>query len=179
MEYEIKLKIKDLDEARILLDEKAVFLREILQEDIYFKSPIRDFGLTDEALRLRIENGKSMLTYKGPRIRTEAVKAREEIEVLVNDADAMTHILEKLGFKPFAVLRKRRRIYKYHNAYISLDNVEKIGYFIEIELIEGKPEKIFDLIADLGLSRYKTEDKTYLEMFLELNRKTGEVPRDC
>ena len=45
------------------------------ERDLYFNHPLRDFGETDEALRLRLVSGRCLITYKGPKI---SMKQRPE-----------------------------------------------------------------------------------------------------
>jgi adenylate cyclase, class 2 len=50
------------------------------QVDRYFNHPCRDFGVTDEALRLRRTDDALAITWKGPRLDATA-KTRREIEL--------------------------------------------------------------------------------------------------
>ncbi|RLE83962.1 MAG: class IV adenylate cyclase, partial [Thermoprotei archaeon] len=86
-EYEIKIKVENLEKIRKKLQEmNANFLGVIEELDIYFQHPCRDFRRTDEALRVRIYNDKLELTYKGPKISDE-IKAREEINIELRHED--------------------------------------------------------------------------------------------
>ena len=69
---------------------------ELDQVDIYYSHPVRDFGLTDEALRLRSENDRSVITYKGPKMDTDT-KMREEVELGIEDLELMSLVLERLA----------------------------------------------------------------------------------
>ena len=61
----------------------GVFVKQEVQEDVYYNHPLRDFRETDEALRVRSIDGRHYLCYKGPRLSGKA-KVREEIEVTVD-----------------------------------------------------------------------------------------------
>jgi adenylate cyclase class 2 len=112
------------------------------QTDTYFSHPHRDFSLTDEALRVRSVDGRVQITYKGKRAQA-AVKIREELELPVGpveDAEARTiELLERLGFRLLARLRKRRSTYGWGDGpsaiLICLDEVDELGAFVEIELL--------------------------------------------
>lgn len=138
-------------------------------EDIYFSHPSRDFGKTDEALRLRKMDGRAELTYKGPRMRMEHTKAREEITVPVGDPLGTQRIVERLGFQEKHVVSKRRATYVLDKLRVEIDEVEGLGQFIELELITEEPQRAEALIAmaqeQLGLER--GEPRTYLEMIIE------------
>lgn len=147
----------------------AEFVSEEETEDIYFRHPGRDFGKTDEALRLRKREGVSELTYKGPRMRFEHTKAREELTLRTGDALAAQRIVERLGFTEFMTIRKKRRNFKYDKIRIALDQVDGLGEYVELELITEEPKRAEALIEQMRseLSLSDLEPKTYLELILE------------
>src|SRR5262249_14012671 len=71
-----------------------------------------------------------------------------------------------LGYRPVAVVRKRRRIYEWtrdgFTIHASLDDVESVGRFIEIEIVadESKYEAaraiVFGVAAELQLGATAT-----------------------
>src|SRR4029077_7096283 len=76
----------------------------ILESDQLFDRATGELTHGDQILRLRRrgpgEGGAGgTVTYKGPAVR-ERYKSREEIEFQVSDADAFTHLLERLGYLP-------------------------------------------------------------------------------
>jgi len=169
IELEVKVPCTDLVglEGRL----KALGARHVEdldQVDLYFSHPVRDFGSTDEALRLRRENERSRVTYKGPKL-DQDTKMREEIELEVEDLDRMSVLLERVGFKPYLKVVKRRTVYDLEGMHFCLDRVEGLGDFVEMEyqgedLSAGK-EMIMDLKARLGLKG--NERRSYLELLLE------------
>ncbi len=147
-------------------------ISEESMEDVYFSHPGRDFGKTDEAFRLRKKNGGSELSYKGPRMSSERTKAREEINLRIDDALTAQRIIERLGFKEVCVVRKNRKSYTLDKMRVDVDDVEGLGEFVELEILTESPEKTSELfeLARSELSLDKLEQKTYLEMIL--NRKS-------
>jgi len=173
-EYELKLKIDDPEDVRKKLSYLgASFQGAIIEIDHYYQHPCRDFSETDEALRVRDLGGIIELTYKGPREKAE-IKAREEVtaRVVKEDLEKLKLILEKLGFTPLARVVKQREVYLYDPYLITIDNVEDLGTFMEIELRtrrvsrEEAENMIRDFLETLGIMGEKVE-KTYLEMILE------------
>jgi adenylate cyclase class 2 len=138
-------------------------------EDIYFAHPSRDFGKTDEALRLRKREDGAELTYKGPRIHADGAKAREEITLKTDNPLTMQRIVERLGFKESYALKKTRTSYLLDKLRVDIDDVEGLGEFVELEVLTESPERSKQLLelarAELGLE--KLEPKTYLEMIIE------------
>lgn len=151
----------------------AELVAEHEMEDLYFRHPSRDFGETDEALRLRRAGAVSELTYKGPRMRMEHTKAREEITLPAVDPLAAQRIVERLGFREFMTVRKTRREYRYDKIRVAVDSVDGLGEYIELELITEEPMRAAALIEkmrmDLGLS--EPEPRTYLELLKENGAK--------
>lgn len=138
-------------------------------DDIYFSHPGRDFGKTDEALRLRKHDDSSEINYKGPRLKLENIKAREEITIKVDNSLAAQRIIERLGFKEVCSIRKKRASYTYDKMRIDLDDVEGLGEFVEIEILTESPERsslLFETVTK-ELALEKPEPKTYFEIILE------------
>lgn len=175
IEVEVKAHINNFDNVKNKLDEIGARKTETEHQiDTYFNNPqFRDFEKTDEALRIRnrtINNEKSIiLTYKGAKM-DEVSKTRKEIEVSVEDYEKMSSILENLGFKPVADVEKERTTYLFKEYIISLDNVIKVGKFVEIEKdvkegenFEDALNEIFQIYKELGIEG-GFERKSYLEL---------------
>ncbi len=139
---------------------------DVVEEDVYYQHPCRDFAETDEALRVRRAGGRCELTYKGPK-EGGTVKARREETVEVGDCKAIDAILEALGFRKVAVVRKKRSYYRMPGVVVSLDEVEGLGCFAEVEAREGGEATVLEALKLLGLDRYPSTTKSYLELLLE------------
>ncbi len=164
MEVEIKAKIEDSEEFEEKIKKMgATFVKEITEEDCYYNHPCRNFADTDEALRIRND---FTLTYKGPKVDSDT-KSREEYYIKFDSMEKMEQILEKLGFTKVAEVKKRRKYYKLGELNITIDFVENLGKFTEIECIgEYGPcrEKVMLLVKELNLKNL--ERKSYLELVL-------------
>lgn len=178
-EVEIKIKVKgDLIQGR-LKELGAVKKGRITQKDTYFQHPNRDFGKTDEALRVRVlEAQRAQLTYKGPKI-GQIGKIREEIEADLQDVDKTVLILKALGFRAVGEVRKVREIWDYEGLEAALDRVDGLGDFLELEVIvaQGNKEDALNLavkrLEKLGLDPKKEIRKSYLELLQE--KRGGEL----
>ncbi len=73
------------------------------------------------------------MTYKGPRDIKARVKSRLEIQTHVADAKAMRSLLQAVGLAPTITVRKRRTSYRLGRCMVELDELPKIGCFVEIE----------------------------------------------
>jgi adenylate cyclase class 2 len=178
IEVEVKAKIDSFDEMEELLEEiGAAKTKKEFQEDIYFASPIVDFAKTDEALRIRTtkENDKTniFITYKGPKIDKKS-KTRKEIEMTIEEAQKCSDIFEAIGFKKVRTVRKNRQYYNYENFEISLDDVEGLDPYMEIEIALNDGEdysdaqnSIFRLFEKLGVTD-GFERTSYMELLENL-----------
>jgi len=152
---------------------------EVFEEDIYYQHPCRDFAETDEALRLRRAGGTVELTYKGPKRLVGGSKAREEVTVRVDpgEAERLDRLLDRLGFRRAARVAKRREYYRLGSVSVSLDEVEGLGCFVEIEYrggggVEEASRSIEEAAERLGLRGKPRVYKSYLELLLERSRST-------
>ncbi len=168
MEVEVKARIDDMNKIIEKIEKlHAEFIGEEEQEDYYFTHPCRDFKESDESLRVRFSKSGTYLTYKGKRTSRE-IKTREEIEVKVDEN--ILELLGKLSFKLYMKIKKFRKIYRYGDLEICIDNVESLGNFMEIEGIGEKEiyeKKVLDLAQKIGISEF--ENKTYLELMEDKN----------
>ncbi|MFC1669614.1 class IV adenylate cyclase [Spirochaetota bacterium] len=169
LEVEIKAHCPDhqtIIDKLISLD--AQYIHSLKQDDIYFSHPSRDFNRTDEAFRIRRVNDKIFITYKGPKLGEEA-KSRIEEEVEIDNFQSMKRIAQHLGFIEFGTVSKVREVYCLGEIEICIDKVEKLGDFIELEIISSHREEaekeLFKLASTLGLDRF--ERKSYLELLYE------------
>jgi adenylate cyclase class 2 len=154
------------------------------EADHYFNAPDRDFARTDEALRLRRIGTANRVTYKGPK-RPGRGKTRTELEVPLADGDTVAadclQLLTHLGYRPVAVVRKRRRIYHLQRdgfaLEVCLDEVDGLGHFAEIEIQAPEQREheaqavLLAVAAELGLTT--DERRSYLEMLLAAREKGG------
>jgi adenylate cyclase class 2 len=136
LEIELKVRIPSLDPVREQLKRKnAQFCGRVHEHDIYYNAPHRDFATTDEAVRVRYTDDHAVVTYKGPKIKKFGLKAREELNFAVESGTAFETMLARLGFTRTTEVNKWRENYRLDTASISLDSVDELGTFAEIEVI--------------------------------------------
>ncbi len=183
MDYEVERKYWTHDPQAIELKLSKMGLETgptLEQIDRYFSHPARDFGQTDEALRIRSVGSKNYVTYKGARI-DSTTKTRRELELALNDGETYRGEFEKLlsllGFEPVMTIRKlRRKAYCRWEGYVvevSFDEIDELGTFVEIETtsdlesLDRAKAALASFAEHLQLSR--PECRSYLELMqLEL-----------
>jgi len=166
VETEVKLSINSPEikkEIQEYLEKNCKYIGTYQQLDTYLVHPCKDFLTSDEAFRVRWENKKCFLTYKGPREKG-LTKKRIEIEVAVENCDRTLELLSRLGFREFVKIQKKREKYDCNNIVLLFDKVKDLGEFVEIEAKNRiGEEEIYRLIKEL-----KLEDSIVKETYLEL-----------
>lgn len=179
LEVEAKFRLNDIEALRHRLQALGATLTGSQQErDIYLSAPDRDFARTDEAFRLRVTGEENCLTYKGPR-RISDAKTRVEIEAPLiqggQAANQMLNLLAHLGYRKVAEVVKLRQTHEIKLAEFDVliceDHVEKVGKFVEIEIIlenESKHEEARKVLSDIAnrLELRESETRSYLEQLL-------------
>lgn len=175
-------------EAKVALDgpDAAAALRATLhrlgaaatpaavEDDAFFAHPSRDLAAADETLRLRFipprqegERGSFELTHKGAR-QAGAYKAREERTVRL--ADDPTALLAALGFRVAVRLRKTRERHRLGALEVTLDHVEGLGWFAEVEATGADARSAEAAVAaalrELGLADRPRVMASYVELAL-------------
>src|SRR5262245_6859756 len=102
LEREVKLRFSSPEEARTaVLATGATPLRgRRLQEDCLLDTPDEILRLRRCVLRVRVECGKSRVTWKGP-VQVSSMKVREELETIVGDGEVLLRIFAELGYRPW------------------------------------------------------------------------------
>ena len=169
LEVELKVRVHSLDPVREQLKRKnAEFMGRVHEHDVYYNAPHRDFARTDEAVRVRYTDDHAVVTYKGPKIKEFGLKAREELNFAVESGAAFETMLARLGFTRTTEVNKWREDYRLGTASISLDTVDELGTFAEIEVIAeneaDNPTGTIETIAkEIG-----ADGEPILESYLEL-----------
>ena len=178
LEVEAKYRLPDPTAVETRLRASgATLVADHAEADHYLNAPDRDFARTDEAFRLRRIGDRNVLTYKGPR-HDGTSKTRTELEVPCppgdETADALLRLFGHLGYRPAAVVRKRRRIYEWARdgfvVHACVDDVDAVGRFIELEIVAEETdlaaakETVARAAAELQLG--PTETRSYLEQLL-------------
>lgn len=181
MKFEVEQKFRVpgfSDVERVLRELSARFQPPFEQVDCYYAHPSRDFRMTDEAFRVRSSGDTNCVTYKGPRV-DSATKTRRELELALPDGAEYRQqfglLLEQLGFRSVAEVHKVRSKafvdWEGSQIEVSLDEVEKVGTFVELELtatdaeLDQMRQRIQSLASRLELTH--NERRSYLGLLLE------------
>ena len=132
-EREIKLRFSSPAEARAaILSAGATPLRgRRLQEDCLLDTADEMLRSRRCVLRVRMECGKSFVTFKGS-VQPSAMKVREELETMVSDGELLLLVLNELGFHVWFRYQKYREEYTWEDVIVAVDETP-VGTFVEIE----------------------------------------------
>jgi adenylate cyclase class 2 len=170
LEREVKLRFDSADTARAAaLAIGATPLRcRRLQEDALLDDAGESLRQRRCVLRVRVESGKSLLTFKGP-VQPSPVKVREEIETIVGDGETMLRCLEALGYNVWFRYQKYREEFALNDVVIAIDETP-MGVFVEIE---GGESGIVEVTRALGRTEKDFVLDSYRSLFVEHCRAQG------
>lgn len=148
------------DEANILLDDDVLSLRR-----------------AGRALRVRVVNGRGLLTYKGPASFDGGVKSRLELESGVDAPGATLALLDALGYRPRFRYEKRRTPWRFADPARPLVVVDEtpLGLFAEVE---GEAEAVRALAAELGVREELFLRNSYWGLWVAAREEDPRLPED-
>ena len=171
-EVEMKFPLFNI-EAVLQQIEKLGFkkiLDDEVQNDSYytpFHKNFLEFEIVSEWLRLRETKNKCTLNFKqwlpvGAKVQNQC----NEYETIIEDVYAAKKIFDLLDFREIIVVNKTRNSWIYENVEVSIDYVDTLGTFIELEATDKVSE---DEIAGVH--------KHFNKILTQLKAEIGE--RDC
>lgn len=164
-EIEILVKINDNIENVLEVFEKFEYIDTEAVIDEYYYDPKRDNlkpnknNNITQCLRLRTKGNENYITYKDDVFDNDIWLYSNEYETEVNNIDILKEILNRLGLKKLVTVKNNKKFYKYNTYEITLENVEDLGYFMEVEYLANEDvdvkeikKEIRDFIDSLGLN---------------------------
>jgi adenylate cyclase, class 2 len=175
LEREIKLRFDSAEDARtaVLAAGCTPLLGRRLQEDALLDTEDEQLRRRRCVLRVRVENGKSRLTFKGP-VQPSIMKLREEFETLVGDGEVLMRIFEELGLHVWFRYEKYREEFSHEDVIVAIDETP-VGVFVEIE---GGEQGIESMASALGRSPSDYIVDSYRSLFLQHRDTFGSTDTD-
>ena len=170
LEQEIKLCFASPEEARtaVLATGATPMRGRRLQEDCLLDTADEMLRQRRSVLRVRLESGKSFLTFKGP-VQVAPLMVREELETIVGDGPLLLRILENLGFSVWFRYQKYREEFALEDVIVAVDETP-LGTFVELE---GGDRGINEMAEALGRSPSDYLLDSYRGLFCEYCRQRG------
>lgn len=200
MAFEIELKawVDDRQAVERRIGELADLTADFEKEDRYW-IPLEPAGgrgaLPVSGVRVRRETVSArdgavesftLVTYKTKEVR-DGIEINEEKEFMLKaapdgDGDAAAfkafeELLERLGLAPGRHKKKWGRSWKYGGITVELSDVERLGCFLELEILAGDSggetverarKSLLGLLALIGIKEDRIETRYYNEMLAEL-----------
>ena len=173
-EIELKFKVDNLSKiVNYLKSIHCSISEQIIQSDSIFVENLDNTKSSEGSIWLRIRktNDKVELNYK----KQSAQKMEsEEIEFEVSSFEKANAFLEALGFKKWVQVNKKRRYTKYKDCNICLDQVERLGDFVELEFLVDSndninyEEKLLSIAKELNIDINNRIDSHYDTMISKL-----------
>ena len=170
LEREVKLRFDSPEAARAAIEAAgATPLRcRRLQEDALLDTADEILRRRRCVLRIRTENGKSLLTFKGP-VQPGTMKVRDEYETVISDGQVLQHVFEELGLHVWFRYEKYREEYAAADVTIAIDETP-VGTFVEIE---GGEQGILTMTEALGRSPAEFILDSYRGLVIQHREKHG------
>ncbi|ACH94946.1 class IV adenylate cyclase [Borrelia recurrentis] len=146
-----------------LANQKFQFIKEEIKNDIYYFN-------SKKIIRIRESNiSKKIITFKIKSLEKD-IEINKEIEFKVDKIDNFISFIKELDFKILYKKIKKSLIYKKDNLNIEVNEIQNLGFFLEIEkIIDNKNElnlakqEIYKTIQDFKLQN-NIEKKSYFEL---------------
>ena len=176
LEREIKLRFDSVEAARaaVLAAGAAPVRSRRLQEDCLLDTADDLLRHRRCVLRVRMESGKSLLTFKGPPVQPSIMKLRQELETVVGDGPLLVRVLEELGFHVWFRYQKYREEFALDDVIVAIDETP-VGVFVEIE---GGNRGIAGLAEALGRGPGDYVLDSYRGLFVRHCEQRGLPPTD-
>lgn len=179
MEIEIKVKLQNSAHLLALLEKEGTRVYVNTQIDSYYNPPHKNFVSSTpvvEWLRLRDSDGKYSINYKNWHVESNGTSNYcDEYETKLENIDSMRSILDMLNFTDLITVNKKRSVWNYNDYEVSIDEVEELGDFVEIEYKGSEtnpdPKKITDemmaFLQALDCGNIERDFKGYPYLLLE------------
>src|SRR5215210_2270520 len=170
LEREVKLRFSSAEEARnaVIATGATPLHGRRLQEDALLDTEEEELRRRRCVLRVRVENGKSRLTFKGP-VQPSMMKLREEVETVLGDGEVLIRVFEELGLHTWFRYQKYREEFAHEDVIVAVDETP-VGIFVEIE---GSESGIDAMAATLGRSPSDYIVDSYRGLFLQQREALG------
>jgi len=170
LEREIKLRFTSASDAReaVLAAGALPLYGRRLQEDALLDTDDEQLRRQRCVLRVRMENGKSRITYKGP-VQPSIMKVREELETMVGDGEVLLRVFGEIGLHVWFRYEKYREEFSHEDVIVAIDETP-VGIFVEIE---GSEQGIADMTLALGRTSDDYIVDSYRSLFLQHREQNG------
>ena len=173
-EIEVKAKLKNKKELLLKAQELGItFGPAITQDDYTYETSIPKDDPSWNIFRIRKQGDKTILTMKYKA--SSRSRDNHERESVVDNAKEIADMLERVGYSLGVRIKKTRQIAKYKGFELCLDEIDKLGSFIEVEKlaqdnvdVDEIQNELWEVLIQLGVSPSDRVHKGYDTLMHEL-----------
>lgn len=173
-EIELKFRVENINKIISFLEESNCRISlPIYQNDTIYVKDLDNVESTEGSVWLRVRKINEIVELNYKKQSANKMES-EEIEFEVNSYEKANSFLKALGFKEWVQVNKKRQYSKYQDYNICIDEVEKLGTFIEIELLVNEQndinyeEQLLSVAKEIGLDINNRINSHYDTMISEL-----------
>lgn len=173
-EIEVKARVRDVEPLLKRSFELGIrFAEPFAQEDATYETKIPKDNPNWNIFRIRRQNNQIILTMKYKA--SSRLRDNHEREVVISDAQQVADMLIRVGYTPGVRIYKTRRVAHYEGLELCLDEVDKLGTFIEIEKLTDESadvdhvqSELWKILLKLGIGPDDRIHKGYDTLIREL-----------
>lgn len=140
-EIELKFKVENLDDIMSFFKTNNCKISSInYQYDTIYVKDLDNVESTEGSIWLRVRKTNEIVELNYKKQSAKKMES-EEIEFEVSSYEKANSFLKALGFKEWVQVNKKRQYSKYKDYNICIDQVERLGTFIEIEILVDDDDK--------------------------------------
>ena len=159
---EIEILVELQEDINKVIEKFKIFnyITKELVIDEYYYDPKRNNlkpnknNQINECLRLRQKGNKNYITYKDDVFENNTWLYSNEYETEIKDIEVLKEILNRLGLKKLITIKNNKTTYTYNNYEIVLEEVEDLGYFMEVE---------YSTKEDVDVKEIKKQIQTFID----------------
>jgi adenylate cyclase class 2 len=139
IEVEAKVKISNPDKARLQAKKLGKYIGKQTKADDYYSLETR--GYPKKSLRTRKLNGFYQVNFKHWLKNKSKIDTKKEVEFKVSNIEEFLELIHEFGFRKWISKHKTSEVYEIKkNFHIEINNVHKLGWFLEVEYLATKKE---------------------------------------
>lgn len=173
LEQEVKFFLEDPAQVRKRLSPLGARPYQPRMHEANIRFDTADGALTRAGRVLRLRKaGQVILTYKQPEAATAAgtpapARRNLETEIIVDNLDKTSHLLQSLGFRPIVRYEKYREVFRWKSVLVMFDQLP-FGNFLELE----GPDlgELRQTAGQLDLDWRNALQTSYMGIFLALKK---------
>ena len=176
LEVETKARIGNVSDLRNKIKKIAKYNNTKVKKDKYFA--INRNGYPEKAFRVRFDGKKYVVNFKRKLngLCERDIVVKEEYEFVLKNREHLENfmsLLSDLKFKKWINKEKKSETYLYNKdkrAGIEVNNVKRLGYFLEIEYlcsrkeVMGAKKTIRNILRELGIEWKDIDNTGYTKM---------------